>query len=67
MTTIEPMQLCGRPAVARYVWPMMETIDVCEECSRYALGVATAMGFRLGSLPLPDGSRCTQRRKDESS
>lgn len=63
MTIIEQARAdtCGKPAIARYVWPTMETIDVCEECSHRALRIAAAMGFRLGVLPLPNAALCTQR------
>lgn len=55
-------EICGKPAVAKYLWPTMETICVCAECSRRAVAIASAMGFRLGVLTLEGDETCTQQR-----
>ena len=54
-------ELCGKPAVARYVWPSMQVINCCEEHAAKARAVANAMGFRLGELEGEDDDKCTQK------
>jgi hypothetical protein len=56
--------LCGKPAVAVYVWPTMDRLVVCEDCAAKARGLASIMGFRLGVLnpPAPEAT-CEQRVK----
>lgn len=54
--------LCGKPAVAVYVWPTMDRLVVCEDCAAKARGLASIMGFRLGVLDSPGaGATCEQR------
>ena len=57
------MKECGKPAVAVYVWPTMKTIPCCEQHANQARGVAQAMGFTLGVLPIV-GETCTQQVQD---
>lgn len=44
---------CGKAAIAIYVWPTMQQLPVCEEHATRMRGVASAMGFSIGSLPIP--------------
>lgn len=57
--------VCGKPAIAVLVWPSMQIIPVCEECSMKAQAIASAMGFRLGVLPVEEDQTCTQEKRPE--
>ena len=52
---------CGQIATAIYVWPTMKVLPVCEKHAQQMRGVAEAMGFNLGQLPLDGVQTCTQQ------
>jgi hypothetical protein len=58
------LTVCAKPAVVVYVWPTMDRLPCCEAHRNAASGIATVMGFRLGTLPVAAGETCTQRVKE---